>query len=806
MKQRYKIYAVVIGLQSLFALHIPLFAQDMDVTVKRTFEQYAQKNLQEKIYVHTDRELYLAGDIAWFKTYLVDGSLHKPLDLSKVAYVEILDQQNKPLTQAKIEMKQGEGAGSFFLPVTAASGKYTFRAYTNWMKNAGPDFFFQKTITVINPQRSLTPPAQANASAEPDIRFFPEGGNMVYGLQSKLACKATDAYGKGIEFTGAIVDENNNKVADFRSLHAGIGSFLFTPQSGHRYKAIIETANQKQFTKELPSIYANGHVMRVSASGSDKINVHLENNSGNNNAYLVVHTRQILKFAMQVTVRDGRADITVDKNKLGEGISHFTLFDSNRQPVAERLYFIYPTTTLQLDVRPTMANYGTRKKVDITVKASGNDRPADAASVSMSVFRLDSLETLPGENINSYLLLSSDLKGRIESPSWYFNNVSARTTEAMDNLMLTHGWRRFAWENVLANKEPAISFVPEYNGHLITGRVYEVKTGKPGLNIPGYLSVPGRRTQFYPSVSDARGQLRFEMKDMIGSSEIIVQTDSQRDSLYKIEINNPFSEVYTNTTSTAFGFPRSAVANLVSKSIGTQVQNIYTGARRKQFHYPDLDSTPFYGKPSATYFLDKYTRFTTIEEVLREYVTSLDVQQVRGKFHVQLFDFTSTQGLIQTKQVILFPTHPLVLLDGVPLFDITHLMTMDARKIRKLEIVNHRQFLRGSYFDGVLNWQTYTADLSDLELEPGVVAIDYEGLQPERIFYSPVYDTEEKINSHLPDFRNLLNWTPTIRTDAQGMAHTSFYSSDLKGKYAVVVQGLNTEGKSGSSVAYFEVK
>jgi hypothetical protein len=154
----------------------------------------------------------------------------------------------------------------------------------------------------------------------------------------------------------------------------------------------------------------------------------------------------------------------------------------------------------------------------------------------------------------------------------------------------------------------------------------------------------------------------------------------------------------------------------------------------------------------------------------------------------------------------MFDNDPLVLLDGVPLFDISKFMKMDPRKIRKLEVFNRRHFWRGSYFDGILNWSTYTANLSDLELDPNAIAIDYEGLQPERIFYTPVYDTEEKRSSHLPDFRNVLYWLPGIHTNETGIATTNFYSSDVKGKYAIVVNGLCMDGRSGSSVSYFEVK
>jgi hypothetical protein len=802
MNRAIKIYGFM-GLLFVFIMHIKGLAQN-DTIISSRFQEYARKTVQEKVYAHTDRDTYLAGDIAWFKLYLVDGSFHQRLDLSKVAYVELIDAQNKPLVQAKIEMHGGEGSGSFFLPVTAVSGNYTLRAYTNWMKNGDVDYFFHKTVTLINTQTAL--PTNAVLSIPTDaitVRLFPEGGNMVVGLPGKIACQAMDASGKGLAFSGRIIDENNQAVANFRSLHAGIGSFTFTPTAGHTYKALIETNDGKQLTQELPAAYQKGTTMQLKEDGND-LSLHIENNSGDNLAYLLVHTRQLLVTARQITLINGKADITLDKNKLGDGISQITLFSSARQALCERLYFKYPTQTLELTARANAQTFNSRSKIDIDIAAAENNKNVTGASLSLSVFRIDSLQQLPAEDINSYLLLSSDLKGTIESPSWYFDRSNKTRVQAMDNLMLTHGWRRFAWEKVMQQNTPAFSFVPEYNGHLVTGSVIDRRTGKPAPQIPAYLSIVGKRTQFYPSISDQKGQVRFEMKEMMGSSEIIVQTNNTRDSLYRIDINNPFAETYAQRNMPPFRFLPTYANTLLHNSIGMQVQNIYTADKRRKFNDPQLDTVPFF-KPDATYYLDAYTRFITVEEVLREYVNFMDVLHERGKLHVYLIDMTS-QVFMRTKQTRYFVTDPLVLVDGVPMFDITHLMAMDPRKIRKLEILNHREFVKGSYFDGVLNWQTYTADLSDLELDPGVVAVDYEGLQPERIFYSPLYASGEDRNSRLPDFRNVLHWSPNLHTNETGHASAGFYSSDLKGKYAVVVQGLSPDGKAASGLAFLEVK
>ncbi|MEO6979306.1 MAG: MG2 domain-containing protein, partial [Mucilaginibacter sp.] len=160
--------------------------------VQNSFNLYKQSALQEKIFVHTDKSTYLPGEILWFKIFCVDGNGHKPLNLSKVVYVEILDNNQSPITQAKIAMKNGIGDGSLYIPVSVANGTYKFRAYTSWMKNFSPDYYFEKKITLVNPLRSPdSSPAKETAAAF-DIQFFPEGGNLVRGQASKVGFKAVD--------------------------------------------------------------------------------------------------------------------------------------------------------------------------------------------------------------------------------------------------------------------------------------------------------------------------------------------------------------------------------------------------------------------------------------------------------------------------------------------------------------------------------------------------------------------------------------------------------------------------------------
>ena len=140
---------VLFACYSLFLLRPYVHAQSV---IQRDFDAYQRQALTEKIFAHTDRETYLTGETIWFSLYVVDGFVHRPLDLSKTAYVEVLDQNKRPLLQAKIQLRNGRGSGSLNIP-DVVSATYTLRAYTRWMRNFGPDYFFEKELVIINGSR-----------------------------------------------------------------------------------------------------------------------------------------------------------------------------------------------------------------------------------------------------------------------------------------------------------------------------------------------------------------------------------------------------------------------------------------------------------------------------------------------------------------------------------------------------------------------------------------------------------------------------------------------------------------------------
>ena len=435
------------------------------------------------------------------------------------------------------------------------------------------------------------------------------------------------------------------------------------------------------------------------------------------------------------------------------------------------------------------------RKLLFRLSAEGLSSHAD---LSLSVFMADSLQAIGESDIQSYFWLGSELKGPVESPLYYFQSTDNNVEEVTDNLMLTQGWSRFKWEEILKNDKPSFKFLPEYEGPVITGKITDKSSGVAAKNITTWLTVPGENFRIKSYTSDQQGNILFNVDKFYGSNELIVQSSDKLKNSYTININNAFSEHFSSRKFPSFPISKKWQDQLLAYSINTQVENTYVQDKKQKFYrYKPEDSSAFYGKPDKTYLLDDYTRFITMEEVMREFVAEVRVRKQQDQL---------TFKVRHVPYQVFFENAPLVLLDGLPIFDMNKLMEFDPLKIKKLEVVAKKFYVGNDAIEGIVSYTTYKGNLDGFQIDPSALVVEYEGLQLQREFYSPVYATIDQAESRLPDFRSLLYWSPDIKTDEKGNGYINFYTSDRPGKYAVVVQGINSNGLAGSKVIYFTVK
>jgi hypothetical protein len=777
----------------IFAGHSILLNAQLQphLEIQKTFDEYSTHNLQEKIFVHTDKDVYVAGEALWFKVYCVDGTFHRPLDLNKIAYVELFNRQNAVVAQLKVELRSGKGNGSLMIP-SVNSGYYTLRAYTRWMRNYSPDFFFQKQIMIANPGETIENQNKSSRKQTIDVQLFPEGGNLVYSLTSKVGFKVTDDAGRGIPCRGVLLNEKNDTLTHFTSLIYGMGSFSVRPEKGQSLRVLIY-ANGIDFTSPLQVPLNEGYVMSLTDAQKDSIEINVEYAGTRQSIglYLVAHTRQFTRVVSAAQPVLNRTVFKIAKSKLADGITHLTIFDDDLSPVCERLFFKRPENKLNITVETSNRIYPSRSLVTLNLATRIADKPI-AANLSLSVFRGDSLQTSDIKRIESYLYLASDLKGYIENADYYFSSSAPEVASAADNLMLTQGWRRFKWNDVLDNRQP-VKLSPEYEGLTVSGIVTNKLSSRVMSDVPLLATFPGSDSKLYTAKSNKLGKFEFYLSNFSNHSNLLIIDPDPKQQLH-ISIDDQFDNRPPWDSQVTPSFPSVAGKTLYDRLIYSQLTKQFaTTPAAKPLQ---RDSLAFYGKPDSRYRLSDYVQFQTVEEVLREYVPDVIVRRISKALHIFALNHDDEK---------FFLDDALVLVDGTPIFDYNKLLSGNARSIRSLEVVARKYYKGPIAFKGIVNFNTFKKDFVDFEIDSTSFVFGLEGTGIEREFYSPSYPDQSVSQNRLPDFRTCLYWQPEINTSTSAPTQLHFYTSDTKGKFIGVINGLTDDGFPGTRVFSFEV-
>jgi hypothetical protein len=503
----------------------------------------------EKAYLHFDKPYYAAGDTMYFKAYVTMGQRHQPSQISGVLHVDLINTQNKIDQSLLLDVTGGIGKGDFALPDSLPKGNYRVRAYTDWMRNNGETGFFYQTIAVGsllgNKVLESADRNQQQIPGKPEIQFLPEGGSLVSGLKSKIAFKAIGSNGMGIAVKGTITDNAGKTITSFTSAHLGMGWFYLQPEDGKSYSANLTFADGTQNIINLPDAEKLGVTLTADNDSIQKTSVII---TANHTAYLQNKGKDysLLIYSGGVaTVVTSPLDSTVirfdiGKHRLRTGVATLTLFSPGGEPISERLFFVQNYDDLRLAVNSDKLAYRAREKVVIKLNAKNRADSLVAGNFSVSV--TDENKVQVDENtentILSNLLLTSDLKGNVEQPNYYFTNVTDEKLKELDLVMLTHGYRQFEWKELLNNSYPPATWQPETD--LEISGVAKTLGGKPLAK--GLVTLmSGKGHTFLSEQTDNNGNFRFKSLVFGDTTNFILQA-------VNVKGNNSTQLTYTAKT------------------------------------------------------------------------------------------------------------------------------------------------------------------------------------------------------------------------------------------------------------------
>jgi TonB-dependent SusC/RagA subfamily outer membrane receptor len=753
---------------------------------------------QQKVYLHTDKDEYRGGDNMWIKAYLVNGRDHCPDTLSTNLYVELISPYQ---TRAQIKIFQlfrGFGIGDFVLSDTLSEGLYQLRAYTTWMQNFDSDYFFEKNFQLINPQyvNQISPREARNNKKELadtakleapfDLQFMPEGGQLVNGLESVVGFKAVNRMGMGAAVQGKVVDDKGNVAATFSTLRKGMGRFTLTPAAGRKYIALIETGD-RQLKFPLPEALPYGLVMHAE-NGAKEIKLSLTSNRpvvSDPSANELLVTGQVggqLYFYQEVRLSDGKALINVNKNIFPGGIVQFTVFSGRNEPLAERLVFLNRNDFMRIQVMAsdTFTDKGMQTIVDIEVRDIRNKPLAANLSLAVTNDRPES-PYVNRDNVVSNLLLTSDLKGFIEDPLDYFSFASDENTLALDNLMLTQGWRRFDWSSLLAGKYPEIRYHEE-KGLTIKGRITHDFFNIPLKNCRVQLSVMDAYNDVFTQYSSNKGYFLFE--NLVYYDTIRAKIESWRTSGRRNLVIALAEENRSPVVAHQGEYRLTTVSERDQKAyrleVSKELRKTYAEEQKRLADERNNNIlTGPYGEPDyILYAKDIPQTSTNVLEAMKGRIPGVNI--------------IGSHVTIRGPSTIYGNTEPLYLLDGSPVSNVQSILSIPVADIERVEVLKGPKAsfygVRGA--NGVIAVYTKRGRY----MVRGKIEFEMLGYHYPRAFYQPAYTPENETEEQYT-----LYWEPVLITNAQGKARVLLKKPGVQGNFRFDLQGISYMGHTGFS-------
>jgi len=617
-----------------------------------------------------------------------------------------------------------------------------------------------------------------------DVQFFPEGGELIVGSLNKVAFKAIAQDGYSTTVSGFVVCNETDTVAAIKSRHLGFGSFNLVPEKGKKYNAIVTDSEGVTKRFSLPQGVLEGAALAISHhDGSLRLSVRANGNSLPKPYYILAHSCENILFTQLVD----RLRYSIPTEALPDGLIHFVLVDGKKRPVSSRMVFIKKENPVSVFVQPNKENYGKREAVSLSVSLQQKDTLLRSGNFSLSVtddqvVRIDSL----ADNICSNLLLTSDLKGHIEDPAFYFLNNADTTNRYLDLLMLTQGWQRFKIENVLENKFPKPNYLLEM-GQTISG-----KYKKDLLNKKRETEITALSTNPLISVStkaDKDGYFIFDDLDFTDSTTFTIQ--AQRYTKIREEPAGRF--ILEKDT-----FPSFAHTRFIQEKLNP-MYGAYLNRAKERMYYEGsgrvilLEEFMVKGVDKRKNYAVKYGMSSTV----------MDEDAIAKKFPTtRTLDFVvkTLPGVRVSGEQIYFSgkTAPVeILLDDMPVqpYELSIINSNDIATIVTINGAGAALYSRGGGGIGGVILIKHKEGGSFIRELKGIEQYMPLGYQKPVEFYVPKYEIDSVHHSKDRDMRTTIYWNPKIKLDAAGKATVNFYTADPYTTYSYILEGVTSFGE-----------
>lgn len=671
----------------------------------------------------------------------------------------------------------------------------------------------KKTLKYISKKNKLKQITALTQAAKTNLQFFPEGGTLVYGLTSKVAFKAVGNDGIGKPVSGLVVDNNNQTITKFTTQHLGMGVFKLLPDSGKTYFAMITYTDSSQIKIPLPVPVKAGCVLQIDNSDSINLSIRFGTNSElinktvNPSFYIVAQMGGKIYSILKTNAMDKSFTTYIPKNKFPSGIVQFTVFSENGEPLLERLVFIKHPPSINISIDSVKNIYNTREKVHVTLSAADTFKNPAIGNFSVSV--VDENKIPFDENnektIFTNILLTSDLRGYIETPNYYFLPQNKNADADLDLLMLTQGYRRFEWKQLTDSALNEAPYEIE-KGLQITGQA-TYQSNKPVKNGKITLLCPSDKTFTLEAITDENGRFIFKNLVFSDSTTFIIQAKTQKGK-NNIYIN--LDTIYNNYAKNSKLIPLSL--NKVTDSLAVYLehskqaydQDIKYGLRRRVTHLKEVKI--IYKQPlqnsSSLNGPGNAHQVILAKEILSRKMPTIGLSlEGHLKGVTVLFDDANNPHFFMHED-----PEMMIYIDGVQSesYTLNSIPLYDFESIEVLDEGASSAMYNAPY--GAILFNTRKGKFTITVPSTNIARFIPKGFSVIKQFYSPQYDNPKTNNQQIVDLRSTIYWNPNVASDTTGKTNFNYFNADGRGRYRMVIEGIDAVGNIGRFVYYYKVE
>ena len=783
---------LLLGTALLFSISIT-HAQNIETTLA----QYAKDYGQEKMYLHFDKSSYAAGETIWFKVYLMKTVI--PDDESKTVYIDWIDDNGKLLSHTVSAVENAITFGQFQVPASYNGDFIHVKAYTKWMLNFDSAFLYNKDLKILSDNKN----AAVTKTFVPELNFFPEGGDAITGVTNKIVFKANDEYGLPINIKGIIKSSRGQVIDSLNIIHDGMGYFFIRPQDGETFSAIWQDENGRSYTTPLPNVKNTGVALHVTISAGRRnfsVTAAPQSVSVVQKVHILGTMYQQKIFDLEEQLVNGTVEATIPTESLSSGILTITVFDEQWKPLAERItyinneeYVFHPDLTVE--------NKGLNKRAKNTISISVADDIASDLSVSVTDGKIEDNDQ---DNIISHLLLTGELKGKINDPAHYFLNNSDSITRQLDLVMLTHGWRRFDWQKVVDGKFPEIKYPKDTSYLSLSGKILGPTPAQlqKANQIILMLTENNSGTQTFTIPIDANGYFNDPSLILFDTAHVFYSlANSKGIKNYSVQFMPdllPAVPSYLNTNH--FFNSTDTIGNHYHLVLNDEVER-----QIKYFKGEVLATVKIKSRIKSKIQLlnDKYTsglfknenarQFDLVDDPLASSYTDI-VSYLEGKVGGLSFDHMAGKFVWMSNRAG----------ENGPAIYVNEMQT-NYDMLSSLPVANvaYIKVFRPGFVGGagsgtggaIVVYTRMGADGQPLNGTKGLDNSTVTGYTAIREFYAPDYDNKNPEDDK-KDLRTTLYWNPSvITTPGQKKVTLTFFNNDVTDSFRVIIEGMNQEGQ-----------